>query len=480
MNMMNPMKTFFYSSLLIMVLLSCNQKGKVIIKGNILNSFGSKMQLIDQNSLNTFPFHYIYPDANGNFSDTLEIEKPGFYSLSYDGWYQPLYLKKNETIEIQILPNDQNAYFFGKGDFEKNKNNNNFNTQLERFINEHFSIVNEDVFMVSEHEFLKYITDLKKLIDNEFQKLAKIHHPEEDFKRLRNKINQGFYEMVCYQFETFYPFMNNNKTFVASHSYSNFTKSLVSDKVALLKEDPSYRNLYSSIYVNLFYSDLEKQNIHNPPFDFNNFAKFMFKNHQSKIFNDMILADNFKNAKYQSDTIDFAKTDQEMNEYIFNTDFKNQLQEYKKGRYGLKIGKKAPQSPLVDTKGKAFDWESLNGKPSVIINYASYSPEILPILKQMLVPLMQAYKDKAYFVFVNLDGTDTQFQKTNHNLLVNIEAIKLHAKKGLNSVYAKEHYVNSLILPSLVLLDSEGRVASQKVPDPSNPFFSTQFVKHIK
>ena len=65
------------------------------------------------------------------------------------------------------------------------------------------------------------------------------------------------------------------------------------------------------------------------------------------------------------------------------------------------------------------------------------------------------------FVFVNLDDTKDQFVKTSNALLKDIPGTNVYAENGMNSQIAKDLGIYGFKLPSFVVLDKEGKIASK-------------------
>jgi len=71
------------------------------------------------------------------------------------------------------------------------------------------------------------------------------------------------------------------------------------------------------------------------------------------------------------------------------------------------------------------------------------------------------YKSKMNFVFVNVDDTKDQFVKTSNSLLKGIQGVNVYGEKGMESDIAKKYGVYGFKLPCFVIIDKDGKIASR-------------------
>ena len=65
------------------------------------------------------------------------------------------------------------------------------------------------------------------------------------------------------------------------------------------------------------------------------------------------------------------------------------------------------------------------------------------------------------FSFVNVDDTKEQFVKTSNAMLKGIPGTNLYGEGGLNSQVAKDFGIYGFKLPSFIVLDKDGKIASR-------------------
>ena len=128
---------------------------------------------------------------------------------------------------------------------------------------------------------------------------------------------------------------------------------------------------------------------------------------------------------------------------------------------GFKVGDDAPEASLVKEDGSAYKLTENKGKPYMIVFYASWNPYIkegtVPVLKEVV----NFYKSKMNFVFVNLDDTKEQFGKTSKAMLSGITGTNVYGDGGLNSDIAKKYGIYGFKLPSFIVVDKNGKIASR-------------------
>jgi thiol-disulfide isomerase/thioredoxin len=138
------------------------------------------------------------------------------------------------------------------------------------------------------------------------------------------------------------------------------------------------------------------------------FARFLATNKEmSQKTKDYLLA--FVIAKFDLNpyTSEVEKVKKVSEEYIKDSEVKKDLNSAINAVFGLKKGEEAPKVNFVKLDGKSGNLES-NGKPTLVMTYASWNPYIgqstIPVLKEVV----NFYKSKVNFAFVNADDTKEQ------------------------------------------------------------------------
>jgi thiol-disulfide isomerase/thioredoxin len=158
-----------------------------------------------------------------------------------------------------------------------------------------------------------------------------------------------------------------------------------------------------------------------------------------------------------------------IDEDIKDATIKNDLLKIQTAVNGIKIGEVAPDAALVKQDGKSYKLTENKGKPYMLLFYASWNPYIgeaaVPVLKEVV----NFYKSKMNFVFVNVDDTKDQFVKTSNSLLKGIPGTNVYGDGGLNSDIAKKYGVYGFKLPCFVIIDKDGKIASRSFVNLGEP-----------
>jgi len=104
---------------------------------------------------------------------------------------------------------------------------------------------------------------------------------------------------------------------------------------------------------------------------------------------------------------------------------------------------------------------------NLLIFYSSFAPNIVQSAAA-LKEITEFYKSKLNVAYVNMDDDAKQFQKTSKSLLNGFTGVNLYAKGGLKSEAAQQLHIYGFKLPSFMILDKDGKVASKTVLGLSN------------
>lgn len=440
--------------------ISCSKK-EVIISGKINNAQPlSRMELIDFSSVSTLPIANIGIDEKGNFSDTLRVEKDGVYVLVYEGRVNFLYLEKGKDIQItgngSNFPEDLKVTGEGQA-------NNQFLVESQRFINSYLSKLDVTVLAKNETEFIKEMEKMSKEMNQKIDEIAK--NTKADSKVVGWKKDDLLVNllMISNQYEKMHGQMTQNPDFKVSQKYRETQKKL--EKNTLLKEYPSYRQY--------LLSKLEA--------DFRNFATPYLNNEkttQTEVFakfletrkelsqdeKDYLLAFVASSYDIQPGNQKLDEVMKIVNENIKNEGVKKELERVYSAINGLKIGTQAPDAELITLDGKTKKISDLKGKPTLLIFYSSWARGmgmIAPSLKE----ITDFYQSKLNIAYINMDDNMKQFQKTAKSLFDGFVGTQFYAKNGLKSDIAQKYHIYGFKLPSALILDKEGKIASPSIQD---------------
>ncbi len=128
---------------------------------------------------------------------------------------------------------------------------------------------------------------------------------------------------------------------------------------------------------------------------------------------------------------------------------------------GIKVGTPAPDADFIKQDGKTAKLSEMKGKPTLLVFYSSWAPGMVERITPVLKELTNFYKSKMNFALINMDDDTKQFGKTSKALMNGITGTNLYAKGGLKSDVAQKFAIYGFKLPSFVVIDKDGKVASR-------------------
>ena len=454
------MKKYLLLLLLAVFTISCSKKVEVTgkIKGG---SPLERIEFIEAAGVGTLPLANLSLDKDGNYKGSFETPKDGMYVITYAGKQGMIFLRKGEKL---VLSGDAQFFpdiFQTSGNAKKD---NDFIKGTQDFLAEYAPKVDfSKVILKDEAGFLaevkKIETDLNKNIDETAKKTdagsAVVSWKKDD-------MNISLYGLMS-QYELSHGQMVNNPSFKVSPKFIEYRDGLVKNGDKLVADMPMYRNLL----INTLSADFEKFAAKTPnskDSQSTTFAKFLAtKSDLSQTVKDYLLAYVISQTDLTPGATveEQKKTTKLIDDNIKNNEVKKNLKDLQFVMAGPAQNEVAPEGKLETVDGKSFKLADVKGKPTVVMFYASWNPYIaegtIPVVKEVV----NFYKSKMNFVFVNMDDTKDQAIKTSANLLKGIDGKKVYAENGLQSEIAKKYGIYGFKLPSVILLDKDGKVASR-------------------
>lgn len=466
---LTTMKKYFLLTLFSILLLSCSKGGKVIITGNI--SGGSpleRLELIETSGIATLPINNIGVDAKGNFSDTLEIPKNGVYVLTYAGRTGFLYLKGGDKVEIKATSAGFPADMKVTGDA---KNNTEYLTESQRFVNQYLSKLDQSVITKDETAFLKDLEKYKTDISKKNEEIAKIKDADNDVKNLNKDELDVTMLMISSQYANMHGQATNNPNYKPSAKFLEYQKGL--EKESFISNMPTYRNYV----INKLMPDFQKYASTQQQSKLSNteiFSKFLdTKKELSEDTKDHLLAmvaAQFELQPNNPKVIDLMKF---LNGKLKNEGLKADLKKVEEAIIGLKQGTDVSSVELVKQDGKETTLAEFKGKPTLVVFYASWNPYINENAAPILKEIVNFYKSKMNFALVDLDDSQAQFVKTSKALFSGLQATNVYGKGGMSSEVAKKFAIYGFKMPSFIILDKDGKVASKAFLNIGDPALVT-------
>lgn len=439
-----------------LLVVSCS---KVKVEGNVKGGSPlERIEFIEASGVATLPLVNLGVDEKGNFKGEFKAPKNGMYAMTYAGKMNFIYLKKGQTLNISGDATTFPEVYKIEGDAKKN---NDFITATQKFLESYSSKLNMQLLQKNEPEFLAEIkkihSDLEKNLDDNAEKLGA---DSEVIKLKKDELTTNILTFLV-QYQSAHGQVTGDPSFKVSKNFTDYEKSLTENNDRMVENLPVYRNYLLNKVGKDFQAFAEKQKDKDNVTMSTIFARFLGTNKElSQKTKDYLLA--FVIAKFDLNpyTSDVEKVKKVSDESIKDSEVKKDLNSAINAVFGLKKGEVAPTVNLVKLDDKSGNLES-NGKPTLVMSYASWNPYIgqstIPVLKEVV----NFYKAKVNFAYVNLDDTKEQFTKTANAMLKGIPGTSYYAKGGLQSEYAKKFFIYGFKIPGFFLIDKDGKVASQ-------------------
>ena len=450
------MKKYLFLLLISLLVVSCS---KVKVEGNVKGGSPlERIEFIEASGVATLPLVNLGVDEKGNFKGEFKAPKNGMYAMTYAGKMNFIYLKKGQTLNISGDAATFPEVYKIEGDAKKN---NDFITATQKFLESYSSKLNMQLLQKNEPEFLAEIkkihSDLEKNLDDNAEKLGA---DSEVIKLKKDELTTNILTFLV-QYQSAHGQVTGDPSFKVSKNFIDYEKSLTENNDRMVENLPVYRNYLLNKVGKDFQAFAEKQKDKDNVTMSTIFARFLGTNKElSQKTKDYLLA--FVIAKFDLNpyTSDVEKVKKVSDESIKDSEVKKDLNSAINAVFGLKKGEVAPTVNLVKLNGKSGNLES-NGKPTLVMSYASWNPYIgqstIPVLKEVV----NFYKAKVNFAYVNLDDTKEQFTKTTNAMLKGIPGTSYYAEGGLQSEYAKKFFIYGFKIPGFFLIDKDGKVASQ-------------------
>ncbi|MBB4807564.1 thiol-disulfide isomerase/thioredoxin [Chryseobacterium defluvii] len=459
------MKKYLLLFIIAVFAMSCSKK--VEVKGKITGSSPlERIEFIEASGVATLPLINIGLKNDGTFSGSFEAPKNGMYVVSYAGKQNLIYLKGGQKLEISGNGSTFPMEYVITGDA---KQNNDFLMATQKYLGNYAQTVNmNELLMKDEKTFLKGIQKVEADINKNIEENVKKFNPDNELVQWKKNDIAGTLLTIMTQYDLSHKQMGN-PSFKVTKAFTDYENKLQTNKDEMVKGNPAYRSYLLSKMSPDFQKYAEGKTKGKTDVTTSElFSQYLKdKKDLSQTAKDYLLA--FVMA--QSDihpTTPVATADKIRK--IIDTDIKDATikSDLKKIQFainGFKVGEPAPEASLVKQDDKAYKVSENKGKPYMLVFYASWNPYIgesaIPVLKEVV----NFYKSKMNFVFVNVDDTKEQFVKTSNSLLKGITGTNVYATGGLNSDMAQKYGVYGFKLPCFFIVDKDGKIASK-------PFFN--------
>lgn len=466
------MKKYFLLALFSIFLISCGKK-ETHISGKINNAVPlARMEIIDPSSIATLPLINIGFDDNGNFSENFEIEKDGVYALIYNGQPTYIYLEKGQKLNISGNSSNftEGLKFSGDG-----ANHSEFLLESQKFITNYLDQLNLDIFAKNETEFINELKKIGSEVSKKLDEIAKEKKANDKVLQWRKDEFAVNILMISTQYEPRHAQLTQKQDFKVSKKYTEEIKKLENE--SWVKEFPAYRQ-YLLMQLDEEFFNFALPFAQNPEHTRTElFVKFLeTKKELSQETKDYLTSFVATSLDFNPHNPKLDAVIKAVQSSIKNEGIRKDLEKLHTVIKGPKKGTELSNLSLKNAEGKESKISELKGKPTLLVFYSSWANAmemvnyIVPALKES----SEYYEGKLNFAYINLDDDYQQFSKTSQALLKGLKGIHLYADGGLKSEFAKQMQLYGFKLPSFVLIDKEGKIASHTT---NNFVFDSDFTQ---
>jgi len=441
--------------------MSCSKK--VEVKGKIAGSSPlERIEFVEASGVATLPLANFGIDKDGNFTGTFEAPKNGMYVINYAGKQNLIFLKGGQKLNISgnsaTFPNE----YVVTGDA---KNDNDFFQACQKFLMSYGQGLNiQELAAGDESKYVKAMQKIEADINKNIDENVKKYNPGKEVVEWKKTDAKTAILNLLVNYEMSKK-MGGNPSFKLAKVFTDYENKLQENKDTMIKTSPFYRQYLltkmSQDFQKFAQAKTQGKTDVTTSELFNEFLKG--KKEISQTEKDYLLAFVMAQSDIhpQTPATTADKIKKIIEEDIKDATIKADLKKMQFAINGFKVGDDAPEASLVKEDGSAYKLTENKGKPYMIVFYASWNPYIkegtVPVLKEVV----NFYKSKMNFVFVNLDDTKEQFGKTSKAMLSGITGTNVYGDGGLNSDIAKKYGIYGFKLPSFIVVDKNGKIASR-------------------
>lgn len=445
-------------------MMSCSKK--VEIKGKVTGGDPTqRIEIIEASGVAKFPLLEMGVDKSGNFAGSFEAPRDGMYQINYGQNGNFVYLKGGQTLQISGNAMTFPTEYVITGDAKKN---NDFFMATQKHLNNFAPTVNMNELMAKdEKSFVQGVQKIEENLKKNIEENVKKFSPDKGVVEWKNNDLKATVVSILGQYEMRQKQMSGNPSYKPGKALLDYEASMQTNKEELVKESPAYRSYLLGKMSEGFQKFATEKTKGKPNPDITTselFVEFL-KNEKdlSQTAKDYLLGFVMAQSDISpnSPTKTADKVKKIISEDIKDAGVKKDLENLAAAIYGLKVGEVAPDVSFVKADGKAFKLSETKGKPTLVMFYASYTPyfkeSALPIVKEVV----NFYKSKMNFVFVSVDDTKDEFTKSGANMFKGIQGTTVYADGGLKSDAAKKFNLYGFKIPSVIVLDKDGKIASK-------------------
>lgn len=434
--------------------ISCQDKEAITtLSGKIANAEAKTIKLEGLNFSKE-----INLNEDGTFSDTLQLDYNGLYSLVLSDEKQRfIYLENGFQLNVENNAKEfENSFVFsGTGSDE-----NNFMLKKHQVIESVYGKLDswenvKPLFTLDEKAFIEknelYKKEILKALDDAKltnQNFVKLEKSDADFHVLRMYV----------QYPSNYGYFTDNREFKASESFPKIGDDFSMDNEELFKFSYSYRNLAARYFSEKMYAKTDSTKT---PLE-KGFE--VLKPIKSKL----IQSELVKNMMYElnGSTPNLETVYNEIMNYSLDEKFKKELTDKFEIVKNLAKGLPSPSFDYENINGGKTSLESLKGKFVYIDVWATWCGPCIAEIPSLKEVEKDYHGKNIEFVSISIDDKK-DFEKwkkmvTNKEL----KGVQLFADDAWESDFVKKYAIDGI--PRFILIDTEGKIVNADAPRPSD------------
>lgn len=434
--------------------ISCQDKEVITtLSGKITNAESKTIKLEGLNFSKE-----INLNEDGTFSDTLQLDYDGLYSLILNDEKQRfIYLENGFQLNIENNAEEFEKSFTFKG---SGSDENNFMSKKHQVIESIYGKMNDmeglkTLFALDEKTFIEknelYKKEILKTLDE-----AKLTN--QNFVKLE-KLDADYHVLKLYeQYPSYHGYFTDNRGFKASESFPKVGDDFSIDNEEIFKFSNSYRNLAGSHFSEKMYAEADSTKT---PIE-KGFATL--KTVKSKL----IQSELVKNMMYELNgtTPNLEAVYKEMLSYSIDEKYKEKLTEKFEILKNIAKGLPSPTFDYKNINGGKTSLESLKGKFVYIDVWATWCGPCIAEIPALKEVEKEYHGKNIEFVSISIDEKKDHEKWKKMVADKELKGIQLFADNAWESDFVKKYAIDGI--PRFILLDTEGRIVIADAPRPSD------------
>jgi thiol-disulfide isomerase/thioredoxin len=434
--------------------ISCQDKEVITtLSGKIANAESKTIKLEGLNFSKEISLN-----EDGTFSDTLQLDYDGLYSLVLNDEKQRfIYLENGFQLNIENNAEEFEKSFTFKG---SGSDENNFMSKKHQVIESVYGKLDtwenvKPLFTLDEKAFIEknelYKKEILKALDE--AKLSNANFVKNE------KSDADFHVLRMYvQYPSNYGYLTNNRAFKASESFPKIEDDFSMDNEELFKFSYSYRNLAGRNFYEKMYAEADSTK---SPLE-KGFE--VLKPIKSKL----IQSELVKNMMYElnGSTPNLETVYNEMMSYSLDEKFKKELTDKFEIVKNLAKGSPSPTFDYENINGGKTSLESLKGKFVYIDVWATWCGPCVAEIPALKEVEKEYHGKNIEFVSISIDDKKDHEKWKKMVADKELKGVQLFADNDWKSDFVKKYAIDGI--PRFILIDTEGKIVNADAPRPSD------------